>query len=87
MGYAKVGSHASGLDRDAGVFSPGVFSPVRSSETFVEATYQYQLTPWWQIQPDLQYVFNPGGGVANPNASQERIQDELVIGLRMNVLF
>ena len=56
------------LDRDTGFYT-GAFHPVRSGETFVEATYQYQLTPWCQIQPDFQYVFNPGGGIANPNCS------------------
>ena len=25
-----------------------------------------QVTPWWQIQPDIQYVFNPGAGIVNP---------------------
>ena len=46
---------------------PGVYYPVRGSETYIEATYQYQFRPWCQIQPDLQYVFNPGGGIANPD--------------------
>jgi porin len=82
MGFTKVGNHASGLDQDTG----GI--PVRSTETFIEATYQYQLTPWCQIQPDFQYIFNPGGGLVNPNSpTGERIKDELVLGLRMNILF
>jgi porin len=82
MGFTKVGNHASGLDQDTGGL------PVRSTETFIEATYQYQLTPWCQIQPDFQYIFNPGGGLANPNSpTGDRIKDELVLGLRMNVLF
>jgi porin len=81
MGFAKVGDHAAGFDMDTG----GI--PVRSTETFIEATYQYQLTPWCQIQPDCQYIFNPGGGLQNPNTPSERIQNELVLGVRMNVLF
>ena len=86
MGYAKVGDHAAGLDRDTAFFS-GSFHPVRSGETFVEATYQYQVTPWWQIQPDFQYVFNPGAGVANPNSPGQRVKDEAIIGIRTNILF
>jgi porin len=31
----------------------------------IEMTYQAQLKPWWVLQPDLQYVINPGGGVLN----------------------
>jgi porin len=53
----------------------------------VEATYQYQLTPWCQLQPDFQYVFNPGGGIPNPNAPGQQVKDEAVIGLRMNISF
>jgi porin len=50
-------------------------------------TYQYQVTPWWILQPDFQYVFNPGAGVANPNAPGERVQDEAVFGLRTIITF
>jgi porin len=86
IGYAKVGSHARGLDRDTGFFTRSSF-PVRGAETYIEATYQYQVTPWWQLQPDIQYVFNPGAGVLNPNASGQTIRNEVVLGIRTNVLF
>ena len=59
----------------------------RFAETFVEATYQVQVLPWWQIQPDIQYVVNPGGGLANPNDPTQKIKNELVIGLRTNITF
>jgi len=52
----------------------------------VEVTYQYQVTPWWQLQPDVQYVFNPGAGLANP-AGTGKIGNEAVLGLRTNILF
>jgi porin len=84
MGFAKVGSHASALDKDNGVVS-GSFTPIRHSETFIEATYQYQVTPWWQLQPDVQYVFNPGAGVVNADGG--KVGDELVVGLRTNIQF
>jgi porin len=58
--YARVSNSAAGFAFDTPFFNPGVFSPPRRSETVIEATYQYQVTPWWQIQPDIQYVFNPG---------------------------
>ena len=35
----------------------------------------------------MQYVFNPGGGVANPNNPAQRVGDEFVLGLRTNILF
>jgi porin len=86
MGYAKVGDHAVGFDKDTETFTSS-FHPIRSGETFLEATYQYQVTPWWQIQPDFQYVFNPDAGVANPNSPGQRVRDEAVIGIRTNILF
>ncbi|WP_373467320.1 carbohydrate porin [Geothrix sp. 21YS21S-4] len=91
MGFVRVSSQAAGLDRDTAQFAQaagdGGYYPVRSSETFIEATYQCQVTPWLQIQPDIQYVWNPGGGIANPNAPTQRIGNELVLGVRANILF
>jgi porin len=86
MGYAKVSGRAGGLDRDTQAFGGG-YTPQRSNETFVEATYQYEAAPWLQLQPDVQYVMNPGGGVANPTTDGQRIKNELVLGLRTNILF
>jgi len=87
MGFTKVSDRAADLDKDYNFYN-GVAYPVRSDEAFVEVTYQYQLTPWCQLQPDFQYVFNPGGGIPNPNSSSgERVKDEAVIGLRMNIAF
>lgn len=86
MGLCKVGDHATDLDRETGFYT-GTYYPVRSEETFIEATYQYQLTPWCQIQPDFQYVFNPGAGILNPNFPGQKIKDEAVLGVRFNVLF
>ncbi len=63
------------------------YGGIRSSETYLEASYVYQLRPWWQVQPDFQYVFRPGGGVENPNRPGTRVGDELVLGLRTNLLF
>ena len=86
MGYAKVSATAAQLDQDT-AFYTGTPFPVRGGETFVEATYQYQAAPWWQLQPDIQYVFNPGGGVLNQNGNGQRVKNELVLGIRTNILF
>ena len=86
MGLAHVSSQAAALDQNTAAFS-GSFYPVRHSETFIEATYQYQATPWLQLQPDIQYVFNPGGGIPNPNAPGQTVKNELVLGLRTDILF
>lgn len=86
MGFAKVSSAAASLDRATALFS-GAYTPARSSETYIEMSYQYQVTPWWQLQPDVQYVFNPGGGIVNPNVPTEKIHDEFILGLRTTILF
>jgi porin len=86
MGFAQVSGRASDADRDTRAVT-GTFFPIRSSETFIELTYQYQFTPWCQLQPDFQYVFNPGAGVLDPSAAGQRIKDEAVLGIRVNLLF
>ena len=61
------------------------FFPVRSSEAVIELMYQAQLKPLWMLQPDLQYVINPGGGVLNSDGSLRR--NALVIGVRSFINF
>ena len=87
MGYAHVSAAASALDKSFAYYNPGTFWPTRSGEAFLESFYQYQATAWLQIQPDLQYVFDPGGGLANPNSPTKKIGDELVVGVRANAQF
>jgi len=91
MGYARLSSAAVGYASDVAHFAalttPGSFNPIPHAETYLEATYQYQARPWWQLQPDIQYVFTPGGGVADPAAPTQRIRNELVVGIRTNILF
>ena len=91
LGFAHLSSQVTAYDRDVAytthLTDPNAFSPTRSTETYVELTYQYQVHPWWQVQPDMQYVFNPGGGIVNPGDPTARVKDELVLGLRTNILF
>jgi porin len=59
-----------------------------SSETVIEATYLYRATPWWTIQPDLQYVINPGASLpANPTGVATGLKDSLTIGVRARIDF
>jgi len=53
--------------------------PGFSAETVLEATYRLILAPWWNVQPDLQYIFHPGG--------QHGSHDALVLGMRTSVAF
>ena len=87
MGTAWASSGAFGYDRQLQFYQPSVYAPIRASETFLEASYQSQVLPSWQIQPDIQYFINPGMGIANPNDPTQRVKNELVIGLRTNITF
>jgi porin len=86
IGVGNVSSRASDLDRDVAVFSGSPY-PVRGTETLIELTYQAQVTPWLIMQPDIQYVFNPGGGVQDPNDATQNLQNEFIVGLRTIVTF
>jgi porin len=84
--YCRL-SGAEAAFNQATQFYTGAFTPVRTGETVLELTYQYQLTPAVILQPDFQYVFNPGAGLANPNNPGQRIANEAVIGLRTTLTF
>ncbi len=87
MGVAHASNGASGYDRQLQFYAPSVYTPVRGAETFIEATYLWQALPAVQLQPDMQYIINPGAGIANPNAPTQKIKNEFVIGVRTNLTF
>jgi porin len=64
--YSDANAEATGGDKLGG-------------ETTVELDYQYNPTPWLSIQPDAQYIFNPGG--------DRQRDDILMMGLRTIVRF
>ena len=87
FGVVQVSSGAANFDRDMQFYHPEVFTPVQGAETFFEATYQAQVLPSVVIQPDIQYIINPGGGIANPNDPFQKVKNELVLGVRTNITF
>jgi porin len=86
VGYARIGNAARALDADVARIT-GQFYPIRSGEAVLELTYRLQLTPWWQLQPDFQYVINPGGSILDPNRPGRRLGDAAVFGFRTQVTF
>jgi porin len=86
FGVAKIGGSAQALASDTAFFS-GMPVPARTVETFIEVTYQIQVSGWWQVQPDFQYVFRPSGGIVNPSNPAQRVGDEAVLGVRSIVTF
>jgi porin len=57
------------------------------SETVIEATYYHQVAPWLSIQPDLQYVINPGASLDFANRNFQSPADSLTFGVRTRVDF
>jgi porin len=85
IAYIKIGNGAHDLDLDNLAISQGLYG-VRTSETVLEATYQYQVTPWWVMQGDLQYTFNAGAG-QNPNDPTQALRNTFVLGARTTITF
>lgn len=83
MTYARISDAARAADRDVQTFT-GTPYPVRDFEAVFEMTYLAEIQTGWTVQPVFQYVFHPGGGVADPNdpTQTRRIKDAAVFGLR-----
>ena len=54
FGFMATWVRFGGAARAAGTFT-------ESYELACELFYRLHLTPWLQLQPDLQYIVNPGG--------------------------
>ena len=82
IAYMHISPAAQELDRDSQGFT-GLASPIRSSEILLEAIYEAHVLPGWLVQPFVQYVIRPSGGIANPNdpAGIARIGDAAVFGI------
>ena len=61
--------------------------PIRSAETVFELSYTAQIAPWWSIQPDLQYIVRPSGGVPDPNDPSRTVGNAFVTGVRTTITF
>lgn len=51
----------------------------QAAEMVLETTYQCVLTPWCFVQPDIQYIINPG--------STSHLSNAFVLGARFSVVF
>jgi porin len=83
-----------GIDFDIGHVSSQVAEfdqasglPKRTTEELIELTYQAQATGWLVIQPDIQYVVNPGAGVLDPSDPTHTLNNALIAGARAVVTF
>lgn len=86
FGYSKVSNALRALDRETIRFT-GVRQPVQNYEALIEVTYIAQITPWLAIQPDFQYVFNPGGHVPDPDDPSRAEPYAAIFGVRASITF
>jgi porin len=56
--------------------APGVFD---WSETAIELVYSFQVTPWFALQPEIQFILNPG--------MEKSINDAFSFGVRSEISF
>ena len=65
FGYDGIGSGQANLIRAQNA-AGGTLQPIPDYEMVAELAYQIEITPWWSLTPDLQYIVHPGGNIADP---------------------
>jgi porin len=84
--FGRISPQASALDSALATAS-GLAIPVRDYEAVIELTYQWKLADKWLVQPDVQYIFHPGGNIPDPLNPRSVIPNALVFGTRMVMRF
>jgi porin len=89
VGYAHVSKHAQALDRDFASFAGQPDWPIRSSEALFTASYLYEIKAGWNLLPNYQHIFRPGGGATDPIGTNPgiRLKDASVFGVRSVMKF
>jgi porin len=78
LAYAGISDLANDYEDGLKAIFPG-YSPDQDYEAVLEVTYSIELTPFWSLQPDIQWVLHPGGSNA--------LGDALVLGIRNIIYF
>jgi porin len=86
VAYARISRAAAGLDQDMIAYT-GSIGPVRSYEGLLEATYSAQIVPGWTLQPNVQFVFHPGGGAPDPFNPARSLRNAAIFGVRTTIKF
>ncbi|MGB3022577.1 MAG: carbohydrate porin [Methyloceanibacter sp.] len=75
-----------GISDSVHAFDVDLGVPVaRNYEAGLEICYTMQLKPGWTLQPDFQYIWQPGGNTADENGRP--IKDAAVVGARTTINF
>jgi len=71
-----IGWYYVGASNEFGAVPQALFGP--RDGTGAEAFYNFQITPWLNVSPDIQYIRPGAGGIAS---------DAVIAGLRVNFTF
>jgi porin len=88
FGYAQLGSALHNAAKAQHLSDPSF--PTSGGEAMIELTYQFVAVPGWTLQPDLQFIAQPGGGTVDPDSSaptSKKLGNETVLGLRSTMTF
>lgn len=86
--YSKISGDAADADRDAQMLLPDPSLPARDHELVFEVSYTAQVTPWWTLQPDFQYIVHPGGNVRDADdPAGATAGNATLVGLRTSLTF
>ncbi len=81
-----IGFAYTGISDRVSAFDVSTGEPVtRNYEALFEICYTMQLAPGWSLQPDFQYIWQPGGNV--PDEDGRPVEDAAVFGARMAMSF
>jgi porin len=76
-----VGFAYTGISDQARAYDIDLGEPVaRDYEALIEICYTFEIKSGWTLQPDFQYIFQPGGNVAGQ-------KDATVVGARTSINF
>ncbi len=77
LGIALAVSHNSSFFRLSSAAFEDIY--IREYEVNLEATYSMQITPWFKLQPDVQFIINP--------SYSQKMNSALMFGSRMELSF
>jgi porin len=80
VAYTGISNDVHGFDGAQGLPSDRTF------EALLEICYTAQLKTGWTLQPDFQYLWQPGGGVPEPSG-KATVPNVAVWGVRTTVNF
>lgn len=86
--FTKMSRSLRAADFDANRFN-GTFAPAHNYEALAQATYAMHVTNGFLLQPNVQYIVHPGGGIADPRDpfGVRRMPNAFVAGIRTTIQY